>query len=80
MLRQINSLNHPNLLKFFENFQHQGYRCMVFEMLHKDLHDAIVSEDLEMQLTEIRPIARQVGIIANGTLFLLKTCSYWNPL
>lgn len=50
---------------------------MVFEMLHKDLHNTIVSEDLEMQLTEIRAIARQVHIIANGNYFLLKTYSYF---
>lgn len=50
---------------------------MVFEMLHKDLHETIVSGDLDMQLTEIRAIARQVRIIANGTDFLLKTYSYF---
>lgn len=45
---------------------------MVFELLHKDLYQSIINNDLEMQLTEIRPIAKQVCIIENGTPFLLK--------
>lgn len=36
---------------------------MVFELLHKDLLQTIINNDLELQLTEIRPIAKQVRII-----------------
>lgn len=71
MLRKVSSLNHPKILNFFEKFQCQGHQCMVFELLHKDLYQTIINNDLEMQLTEIRPIAKQVRIIGNGTPFLL---------
>lgn len=65
MLRKVSSLNHPNILHFFEKFQDQGHLCMVFELLHKDLYQTIINNDLEMQLTEIRPIAKQV-FLATG--------------
>lgn len=71
MLRKVSSLNHPNLLNFFEKFQYQGHQCLVFELLYKDLNQTIIDNDLEMQLTEIRPIAKQVRTTGNGPPFLL---------
>lgn len=44
---------------------------MVFELLHKDLYQTIINNDLEMQLTAVRPIAKQVRVIGNETPFLL---------
>lgn len=71
MLRKVSSLNHPNLLHFFEKFQYQGHQCLVFELLYKDLNQTVIDNDLEMQLTEIRPIAKQVRTTGNGPPFLL---------
>lgn len=37
-----------------------GCECLVFEMLHRDLHDTVVLYPNDMPLSTIRPIAKQV--------------------
>lgn len=77
MLRRVASLDHPNMLKFFEKFEYQGSVCLVFEVLHKDLWSTVNDHDSEMKLSEIRPIAAQVHVISNVACFL---CSCWNSM
>uniref|UniRef100_H3DBH9 Protein kinase domain-containing protein n=1 Tax=Tetraodon nigroviridis TaxID=99883 RepID=H3DBH9_TETNG len=53
-LQIANSLNHPNILRLFEEFTSNGRECLVFEMLHRDLHDTISLYPNDMPLSTIR--------------------------
>lgn len=66
MLKTIRALNPDctNMVKFFEQFQHMGHTCLVFEMLHMSLYDLLLERDWKpLSLKEIRPIAKQVLLL-----------------
>lgn len=69
-LRKLSSLNHPNMIKFLEDFEYKGYPCLVLEILHIDLYDLVNRSNGRIQLSKIRTIAKQVCVIVDGTNFL----------
>lgn len=64
-LKKICYFNHPNLVRFIEEFHHQGNPCLVLEILHKDILHAVKNHEWKMQLNKIRLIGKQVRIIVN---------------
>lgn len=63
MLEYLNKFDPDqyNFVKFFEQFQHGGFTCLVFEMLDCDLYDLMQERHgIPLSLVEIRPIAQQV--------------------
>lgn len=66
MLEAIKTLDPDvtNMLTFHERFQHDGFTCLVFEMLDMDMHDLLKSWQRTMTLTELRPVASQVCLTA----------------
>ncbi|XP_029681920.1 homeodomain-interacting protein kinase 2-like [Takifugu rubripes] len=59
-LQICNSLNHPNIIRLFEEFTFKGCDCLVFELLHRDLQHTIAVYPNDMPLCTIRPIAKQL--------------------
>uniref|UniRef100_H3BZC1 Protein kinase domain-containing protein n=1 Tax=Tetraodon nigroviridis TaxID=99883 RepID=H3BZC1_TETNG len=59
-LKKLCRFNHPNLVRFIEEFQHQGNPCLVLEILHKDILHAVKNHEWKMQLNKIRLIAKQL--------------------
>ncbi|XP_056887249.1 homeodomain-interacting protein kinase 1-like [Takifugu flavidus] len=59
-LQVVNSINHPNIIRLFEEFTYRGCECLVFELLHRDLRSTIKVHPHEMPLRTIRPIAKQL--------------------
>lgn len=50
-----------SIVKFIENFEHEGYTCLAFEMLDMSLFDFVVKKRKKpLSVSEIRPIAHQV--------------------
>lgn len=66
-LRKLSSLNHPNMIKFLEDFEYKGYPCLVLEILHTDLYDLVDRSIGRIQLSKIRTIAKQVCVIVDET-------------
>lgn len=64
-LKKICHFNHPNLVRFIEEFHYQGNPCLVLEILHKDILHTVKNHEWKMQLNKIRLIAKQVRIIVN---------------
>lgn len=64
-LKKLCRFNHPNLVRFIEEFQHQGNPCLVLEILHKDILRAVKNHEWKMQLNKIRLIAKQVCVSVN---------------
>lgn len=64
-LKKICRFNHPNLVRFIEEFHYQGNSCLVLEILHKDILHTVKNHEWKMQLNKIRLIAKQVCITAN---------------
>lgn len=64
-LKKISRFNHPNLVRFIEEFHYQGNPCLVLEILHKDILHTVKNHEWKMQLNKIRLIAKQVCIIVN---------------
>lgn len=66
MLKAISVLN-PDLIKvvkFFEQFEHMGQTCLVFEMLDRSLYDLLQERNWKpLSVNEIRPIAKQVLLL-----------------
>lgn len=62
-LKKIGRFNHPNLVRFIEEFHYQENHCLVLEILHKDILHAVKNHEWKMQLNKIRLIAKQVRII-----------------
>lgn len=61
MLNRIRGLDPDNLVRFLEGFEYQGYTCLAFEMLDKNLHELLKERRHNMlSLQEIQPIAQQV--------------------
>lgn len=63
MLKAVGVLNPDltNMVKFFEQFEHMGHTCLVFEMLDTSLYDLLLERDWKpLSLKQIRPIAKQV--------------------
>ncbi|XP_061646302.1 homeodomain-interacting protein kinase 1-like isoform X1 [Phyllopteryx taeniolatus] len=50
-----------SIVKFIENFEHEGYTCLAFEMLDMSLFDFVVKKRKKpLSISEIRPIAHQL--------------------
>ncbi|XP_077437762.1 homeodomain-interacting protein kinase 1-like isoform X2 [Vanacampus margaritifer] len=50
-----------SIVKFIENFEHEGYTCLAFEMLEMSLFDFVVKKRKKpLSVSEIRPIAHQL--------------------
>ncbi|XP_037128318.1 homeodomain-interacting protein kinase 1-like isoform X2 [Syngnathus acus] len=50
-----------SIVKFIENFEHEGYTCLAFEMLDISLFDFVVKKRKKpLSVSEIRPIAHQL--------------------
>ncbi|XP_019737460.1 homeodomain-interacting protein kinase 2-like [Hippocampus comes] len=50
-----------SIVKFIENFEHEGYTCLAFEMLDMSLFDFVVKKRKKpLSVSEIRPIAHQL--------------------
>lgn len=66
VLKSIGILNPDltNIVKFFEQFEHVGLTCLVFEMLDRSLYDQLLEQNWKpLSLKEIRPIAKQVLLL-----------------
>ncbi|XP_034385769.1 homeodomain-interacting protein kinase 2-like [Cyclopterus lumpus] len=61
MLKMIRGLDPENIVRFFEDFEHKGHTCLVFEMLDKNLHELLKERrGNRFSLLKIRPIAQQL--------------------
>ncbi|KAK2862470.1 hypothetical protein Q5P01_002003 [Channa striata] len=63
VLKTISVLNpdNVNIVTFFEQFHHLGQKCLVFEMLDRNLYDHLKEQNWNpLSLNEIRPIAKQL--------------------
>ncbi|XP_077352422.1 homeodomain-interacting protein kinase 1-like [Festucalex cinctus] len=50
-----------SIVKFIENFDHEGYTCLAFEMLEMSLFDFVIKKRKKpLSVSEIRPIAHQL--------------------
>lgn len=67
-LRKICHFNHPNLVRFIEEFKYKGIPCLVLEILHNDMFRTVKNQEWEVQLNKIRLIAKQVRIVVNWIL------------
>lgn len=69
ILKIISTLNHKNLVKFFENFKYKRQECLVFEMLYRNLQYFIIVNPDRIPLHKIRAIAKQVWITVKSTKY-----------
>ncbi|XP_077586425.1 homeodomain-interacting protein kinase 1-like [Stigmatopora nigra] len=49
-----------SIVKYIENFEHEGYTCLAFEMLDMSLFDFVKKRNKPLSISEIRPIAHQL--------------------
>ncbi|TWW62179.1 Homeodomain-interacting protein kinase 1 [Takifugu flavidus] len=65
-LRKICHFNHPNLVRFIEEFKYKGIPCLVLEILHNDMFRTVKNQEWEVQLNKIRLIAKQLFMAMNA--------------
>nr|XP_057917975.1 homeodomain-interacting protein kinase 1-like isoform X1 [Doryrhamphus excisus] len=49
-----------SIVRFIENFEHEGFTCLAFEMLDVSLFDFVKKRKNALSVSEIRPIAHQL--------------------
>lgn len=82
MLKYVSAQKHPNLVEFFEDFEHKERPCLVFELLHMDLLEFTGRYDTcRANLHAVRPIAQQVCVITQqvlGSISPIVSLKHWN--